>query len=75
MFFVFMTMSISTQFDQAYQAWKATVSPPMNDLQGFIALLEYRSEQGENDSQIDLFLDYVEAQTESDPLWSKNYAS
>jgi hypothetical protein len=75
MFFVFMTMSISTQFDQAYQAWKASVSSPMSDLQGYIALLEYRSEQGDTDPQIDLFLDYVEAQIESDPLWSKNYAS
>jgi hypothetical protein len=53
-------MTIASQFDQAYQAWKTSVSSPMSDLQGYIALLEYRSEQGDTDPQIDLFLDYVE---------------
>ena len=69
-------MSISTDFDQAYQAWRTRApQSPMTDLQGFIALLEYESETGSDDPTIDLFLDYIEQQIASDPSWVKNYAS
>ena len=69
-------MSISSDFDQAYQAWYAsTPKSPMTDLQGFIALLEYKSEIGSDDPTINLFLDYIESQIANDPSWVQNYAS